>query len=1471
MLNLCYEPMSRTEDDSPVDGSLPRTFQLPHVKKASAIGEYLENELKFRHGVRKELLGLTNSSQASRDTPTSTPLLQASKESCNEYGTTTAALSRESRSIYMGKSFKDHEVSCDVPSYWTHWFGGNDFKFLNDTVNYALALTQKKEENGLSTAANNSETSVRNLHKQEDIVNQVESGKYITYGDNESSVSGNDGHKDKFRKCEMLVEGSCQATGRFFIRDGNQFSNFKLGSKAIASMEAQAAKSRLKNETCLVNYRHVQSVPLRSSDISSDKDEAQRLGMERVDETSKSSSMKSTKSTLSSLQGENQSSATFYDLDEDCSASVLEACPLSGFEHRDRNAVDVNLSMEGRSRSGYAFANHLQSLASKVDLDEKRPCWESRLSYTGGASEKSHAHFEDGADFTSVSGEIICPEDKSPTGKSDQITVPRFHGLYGSKTVIPEKAHGALSSRRNLVPSSSTVFQSRHRRKSVEDNAEADEQPTLSLSCMDRLQACVENVLRYKRNKGSISRPTRQGHFLEEGGDGLARILDDGEPSHDELNCQNSEDGQYLKAKAVGAPSNSIQNTQKTDAQEYKTRRSSSHSSGQDSNCSREAAARSTQPTLEEVCTGSNTLDENEDLQLMLTSNDFDRNQGSLVNPRSPSRLSKARFGIDTKGKHLEDAAGAPMASYTKNNCNNAEQTNNTREKTFVGDQCAPSSSSSEAVAKPCETTDLRSSEDVCSPIVTNEGIIFGSPHLESVCDQICSSFTQSRKSIEEVLGACADVVVTSLLPTISLDEELSCDTKGCCDCRDTPDTVTDPHSGHSLHPPCLPSGLTPGRPLPRPVPTPPLTPPRLPPPPPPPPPPPRSVATSPPTLPILPRSPVTPVLQTSIQATPLTSSSTKTPPPPPPPPNAPPVPPKAPLPPLKKPAPPPPPPPNAPPVPPKAPPPPLIKPAPPPPPPPGGRKDLSSMQAKRPKMKQLVWDKITGSMADLTIWKTATPDEIKMDLVELEALFAVKDAASHQKPPVKVVSVGKKTQGVQVLDLKRAHNIGIQLRSLRKPIPELCQALREKDEATLTMEVLNVMFNTLPSEEDVALLQGYQGDPSELAEVEMYYMELLKIPRREKLIKSFIFKGQYHLTFQQIEQELKVLEQACNQLKGSQSFKKILETVLVVGNHLNGDSFRGAARGFKLGALLKLMDVKSHNNKTTLLHFVVAELMRTDEKVLKLTEVSRAVKAAANLSLERMQSGLRELENGLDLIKAEISVVTEASHDDQQLVILMMPFYEKVNSEVMGLTDLHNTTMANLKDLAIYFGETLKQERLIDLFKTMREFFFMFDQVTLELKEARRREVETASKKSQSNPSFSCPASPAHKAFRGGQRTSEPFCNVEVSKEVILAPDRRSKAEQTSLDILPSSLLCDRNSSSASLCQSNGPRYSNKLDQEEASSSQSVVDDQQYLQGGGQNSCGTVTTLDLGDRFTERLDPLSSQSTCYDSDWSTG
>lgn len=258
---------------------------------------------------------------------------------------------------------------------------------------------------------------------------------------------------------------------------------------------------------------------------------------------------------------------------------------------------------------------------------------------------------------------------------------------------------------------------------------------------------------------------------------------------------------------------------------------------------------------------------------------------------------------------------------------------------------------------------------------------------------------------------------------------------------------------------------------------------------------------------------------------------------------------------------------------------------------------------------------------------------------------------------------------------------------------------------------------------------------------------------------------------------------------------------------------------------------------------------------MVKLTKESRAVKEAANLSLERLQSTLRELENGLELVKVEISLA-EASHENEKLLLLMIPFHTKVEEEVIGLRDLYNTTLANLRDLTIYFGENLKQEQLIDIFKTMRAFFNMFDQVTMELWDAKQRETENTNKPSQGSSSYSLLDSPArHARQQGAQRRSKSPCNVEISKGFLAGSKQLFRHEP--IDLPP--------------FLQPGQLHSSNLDQEGSSASHSRRDHQQHLLNSGQTSKCMVRTMELGDNITKTLDPLATHNPSYDSDWSTG
>jgi len=73
-------------------------------------------------------------------------------------------------------------------------------------------------------------------------------------------------------------------------------------------------------------------------------------------------------------------------------------------------------------------------------------------------------------------------------------------------------------------------------------------------------------------------------------------------------------------------------------------------------------------------------------------------------------------------------------------------------------------------------------------------------------------------------------------------------------------------------------------------------------------------------------------------------------------------------------------------------------------------------------------------------------------------------------------------------------------------------------------------------------------------------------------------------------------MQLACKELKGSKTFTKLLAAVLKAGNSLNRGTFRGDAQAFKLDNLLKLDDVKGADGKTTLLHFVIKQIISSEE-----------------------------------------------------------------------------------------------------------------------------------------------------------------------------------------------------------------------------------------------------------------------------------
>ena len=158
-------------------------------------------------------------------------------------------------------------------------------------------------------------------------------------------------------------------------------------------------------------------------------------------------------------------------------------------------------------------------------------------------------------------------------------------------------------------------------------------------------------------------------------------------------------------------------------------------------------------------------------------------------------------------------------------------------------------------------------------------------------------------------------------------------------------------------------------------------------------------------------------------------------------------------------------------------------------------------------------------------------------------------------------------------------------------------------------------------------------SDPNKLGTVEQYFKEIMHIPRLQKRIEAFVFSRTFKDTKAKVDHHLGILQAACKELSECDDFVKVLEATLAVGNHLNQQGKNGQAAGFKLDTLLKLVDVKGKDKSTSLLHFVVRELMKTSETVKTLSEQMSNIKPASGLQVHpagRELQGLAGQRQGL-------------------------------------------------------------------------------------------------------------------------------------------------------------------------------------------------------------------------------------------------
>ncbi|KAB5515777.1 hypothetical protein DKX38_026425 [Salix brachista] len=387
---------------------------------------------------------------------------------------------------------------------------------------------------------------------------------------------------------------------------------------------------------------------------------------------------------------------------------------------------------------------------------------------------------------------------------------------------------------------------------------------------------------------------------------------------------------------------------------------------------------------------------------------------------------------------------------------------------------------------------------------------------------------------------------------------------------------------------------------------------------------------------------------------------------------------------------------------------------------------------------------------------------------------------------------------------------------------------LNQGNSDTLGTELLESLSKMAPTKEEEYKLKDFKDEsPFKLGPAEKFLKELLDVPFAFKRVDAMLFIASFDSEVEYLRRSFETLEinskptigsyqsipfitnlipvvilvgmpllpssrtfgtevlppmhnlaigttvSACEELKSSRMFLKLLEAVLKTGNRMNVGTNRGDAQAFKLDTLLKLVDIKGTDGKTTLLHFVVQEIIRSEgSRLCGANQDQTAQKTQQSAFQDEVQfrklglqvvSGLSgELTNvkksaamDSDVLSSEVAKlaagmtkITEVLKLNEETVLKesnwkfsesMNGFMRRAEEEIARLQAQEKATLSLVKEVTEYFhGNSAKVEaRPFWIFMVVRDFISILDHVCKEVGKINERTIYSSVRPLPLNPSL--------------------------------------------------------------------------------------------------------------------------------------
>uniref|UniRef100_F6T0L3 Diaphanous related formin 2 n=1 Tax=Ornithorhynchus anatinus TaxID=9258 RepID=F6T0L3_ORNAN len=417
-----------------------------------------------------------------------------------------------------------------------------------------------------------------------------------------------------------------------------------------------------------------------------------------------------------------------------------------------------------------------------------------------------------------------------------------------------------------------------------------------------------------------------------------------------------------------------------------------------------------------------------------------------------------------------------------------------------------------------------------------------------------------------------------------------------------------------------------------------------------------------------------------------------------------------------------------------------------PPPPPPGLLSSLPyGMQPKKKytpavSMKRINWSKVEPQeISENCFWLKV--NEEKFESTDLFSKLCLTFATQMKVKKSLEVTEGKKIAGpkkkvkeLRVLDPKTAQNLSIFLGSYRMPYEDIKNIVLEVNEDLLSEPLVQNLVKNLPEQTELSALAQLKSEYEDLCEPEQFGVVMSSVKMLRPRLNGILFKLMFEEHVNNIKPSIMAVTLACEELKKSDSFTKLLELVLLVGNYMNSGSRNAQSLGFNINFLCKIRDTKSSDQKTTLLHFLADICEEKYWDILKFPDELGHVESASKVSAQTLKSNLTAMEQQIERLESDIENFPKSNdkHDKfvEKMTISFFDFAKCARDQYEKLQIMHNTMTKLYENLGDYFIFDSKTVSIEEFFGDLSSFRSLFLEAVKE--NNKRREMEEKSKRAK-------------------------------------------------------------------------------------------------------------------------------------------